>query len=96
MPSSHSQIAFCLGSSSGRNFAPLRHRQLHAGTSCLGQPNGNGLLRRLSAMLSFANMMHLFTDKLAGLCAGRFSLLRIVTSFFRDILLLLLHVTPSI
>src|SRR6516162_8268027 len=92
MPSSLSQIAPCLSSSSGRGLAPLRHGQLHAGTSRLGQPNGNGLLRRLSAMLSFANMMHLFTDKLAGLCTGRFSLLRIVTSSFHYILFLLLHV----
>src|SRR6516164_2700716 len=95
MPSSHSQIAFCLGSSSRRDFAPLRHGQLHAGTSRLGQPDGNCLLRRLRAMLSFANMMHLFTDKLAGLRTGRFSLLRIVTSSFHYILFLLLHVPTS-
>jgi hypothetical protein len=38
-------------------------------------------------MLSRADVMHLFTDKLAGLCARRFSLLGITSSSFNDVLL---------
>ena len=87
------QIAFSLRLRPRRDFASLRIWQLDAGAPRLGQPNRNRLLLRLSAVISFANVMHLFTDKLTGLRAGRFSLLGIMPSFLNDVLLR--HVTSE-
>jgi hypothetical protein len=66
----------------GRGAAALGGRQRNTGAAGLRQSDRDGLLRRLSAMLTLANVMHLFTHKFACLRAGRLSFFFIVTRAF--------------
>ena len=66
-------VALRLFASALRCIASTRLRQLHACTSRLRKPDSDSLLRIGGAMLSFANVVHLFADKFAGLGAGRFA-----------------------
>src|SRR5262249_14821072 len=47
-----------------------RWAQLHAGASGLAEPDRDRLLRRPGPVLALADVMHLFTDELAGLAGG--------------------------
>src|SRR5205823_12458701 len=53
-------------------FALLWRTERHAGASCLGQTDGNGLLRRPCAMLAAANLADFLVHEFAGLRGGRF------------------------
>jgi hypothetical protein len=50
--------------------ASFRRFEFHSGSARLGEADGNGLLRRASAMLAFADVVHLFADEFACL-SGR-------------------------
>src|SRR5437879_12422789 len=52
----------------------------------LGQPDCNCLFGRASAMFALANVVHLFANKLAGLCARSFALAFITPSPFQSFL----------
>lgn len=56
-----------------------RRRQFDPGTTRLGKSNSNGLLGGTGAMLTFADVVDLFTDELAGLSAGRLALFLVMT-----------------
>src|SRR5207249_12167667 len=53
-------------------FALFWRTERHAGASCLGQTDGNGLLRRPCAMLAAANLADFLVLEFAGLRGARF------------------------
>src|SRR5262245_45600638 len=57
-----------------RRLALLLRRQLDACAPCLGEADGNRLLRRARAVLALAHVVDLFADELARLCARRLAL----------------------
>ncbi len=59
-----------------------RRRELHAGTTGLGQTDRNGLLRVAGAVFARAYMMHFLAHKFACLCAGRFALTPVTARAF--------------
>jgi len=74
------QIAFCLAFRS--RFAPFRWRQLYSRPPCLGQADGDRLLRRSSAMFALSDVFHFLTHKLACLRRRRFPFAFVVTRPF--------------
>ncbi len=50
-----------------RRLPFFRRLQIDSGPSRFGQADGDGLLGRTSAMLSFSNVVHLLADELACL-----------------------------
>ena len=52
----------------------LGRPQIYTCTPCLGQADGDRLLRRARAVFALANVMHLLANKLARLGAGGFAL----------------------
>src|SRR5262245_55496173 len=64
-----------------------RRLQIHAGPAGLGKADGDGLIGGAGAMLSFANVMHFFADKLTRLCAGRLPLALVFSGSFHGLLL---------
>src|ERR1044071_9408896 len=62
-----------LAARSAAGCSPARRRQLHPGASRFGKPNRDRLFRAACAVLAFADVVHLFADKLARLRAGRFA-----------------------
>jgi len=77
------QIAGCLGTGTRRGTAFARCSELDARAAGFGETNRNGLLGRTSAVLPLPNMVHFFSDKFSGLCAGRFAFACILTSAFQ-------------
>jgi hypothetical protein len=61
-------------------------RQLHAGAPRLRKPDSDSLFRVGGAMLSFANVVHLFADEFAGLSARRFTFFFVSLRSFNDFL----------
>jgi hypothetical protein len=62
-------------------------RQFHACASSFRESDRDCLFRVRRAMLSFANVVHLFADKLAGLSARRFAFFFVLFGSFNDFLL---------
>src|SRR5262245_39581233 len=58
----------------------LRGRQLHTRATCLGQADGDGLLRGAGAMLALADMFDLFPDIFARLRGRRLALTFVLAS----------------
>src|SRR5579862_8069747 len=65
------EIALSLRPRPGGCLAFLRRRQLHASAARLREANGDGLRGGASAMLSFADMIHLFANEFSRLRARR-------------------------
>ena len=76
-------IAGCLGTSTRRGTAFARSSELDARAASFREANRNGLLGRTSAVLPFADMVHFFSDKFSGLCAGRLAFTCIFASAFQ-------------
>jgi hypothetical protein len=66
-------VALRLVAGALRCIAFTRFRQLHACAARLRKSDSDSLLGIGGAMLSFANVVHFFADKFAGLSAGRFA-----------------------
>jgi hypothetical protein len=81
----------CLLAGARRGIASTRLRQFHARAAGFRKGDGNGLFRIGRAVLSFANVVHLFADEFAGLGAGRFAFLFVSLGSFNYFLLW--HVT---
>lgn len=77
------QIAGCLGTGTRRGTAFARCSELDARAAGFGETNRNGLLGRTSAVLPLPNMVHFFSDKFSGLCAGRLAFTSIFASAFQ-------------
>lgn len=74
------QVTFRLAFRS--RFAPFRWRQLYSRPPCLGQADGDRLLRRSSAMFALSDVFHFLTHKLACLRRRRFPFAFVVTRPF--------------
>jgi hypothetical protein len=81
------EIALGFHARLGGCVASLRRRQLHSGSPCFRQANRDSLLWRPGPVLSFTNVMHLFSNEFAGLRAGRFSFSFILAGAFYGFLL---------
>jgi hypothetical protein len=60
-------VVFRFAPGGRRRSAFRRRRQINASPPCLGQPNGNGLLRRTCAVLAPPNLVDFLAHKLASL-----------------------------
>src|SRR5690348_13789702 len=59
-----------------------RRRQIDAGPTRLGQPDGDRLLGRSRAVLSFANVMHLLADEFTRLRRRRLAFALVLSCSF--------------
>jgi hypothetical protein len=72
-------VAFGLLARSSTGLTGFGGGQLDASAPGLRKTDGNRLLRGSSAMLAFANVLHLFPDELSRLRGWRFAFSRILT-----------------
>jgi hypothetical protein len=71
MPLAFTKVPAGLFPGLGGCFSTAGRKEFHARAQGLRKADGNGLLGRARAVLSFSNEMHLLTDKLfTGLRAG--------------------------